>query len=86
MAIRTFVCLSRNFAKRGDDFTFHAIKAKSADMAWQVVEGSIATTSSQDWLMTPGDFYVLKKFLDNHVKIFREKGTLNKDGLRNVLK
>ncbi|OGL92095.1 MAG: hypothetical protein A2879_05125 [Omnitrophica WOR_2 bacterium RIFCSPHIGHO2_01_FULL_49_10] len=86
MAIRTFVCLSRNFAKRGDDFTFHTIKARSADIAWQMVEESIATTSSQDWLMTPDDFYVLKKFLDNRVKIFREKGTLNEDGLQNVSK
>lgn len=46
--MKKFICLSRDYLR--GDVEVCEIKAKDEDTAWQIVEETVATNYSHDWL------------------------------------
>lgn len=62
-----FYVLSRDIlaAKPEEQFSLYDdIEVEREQEAWDIIEEEIATTNSQDWLLTKEEFLALKKVLE----------------------
>jgi len=61
--MRRWYCLQRFFDGESR-FSASIITAKTRDEAWDIINESIATNNSEEWLMSKKEWNDLKKLID----------------------
>lgn len=63
MKKQKYYCLQRDFIASNQQFSIHIIKAVDIEEAWNIVETTMATRNSHEWLMSKAELTALKKAL-----------------------
>ena len=61
--MRRWYCLQRFFDGESS-FSVSIITAKTRDEAWDIINESISTNNSEEWLMSKKEWTDLKKLID----------------------